>query len=87
MGSDLVCALGARLLPVLAERDLEVEREQVPDLWREVALLRSQLDRIAAGTDHPRSPAEHRSQLEVRLRVIEESAREVLRIGGGAVIW
>ncbi|MEU3733289.1 hypothetical protein AB0E81_28415 [Streptomyces sp. NPDC033538] len=86
-GSDLVRSLGARLLPVLAERDLEVEHEQVPDLLREVALLRSHLDRIATGTDRPRSVREHRDQIEDRLRIIDESARQALEIGGGVIIW
>ncbi|MFH9733604.1 hypothetical protein [Streptomyces sp. NPDC017260] len=64
-----------------------MEHEQVPDLLREVALSRSQLDRIATGTGHPRPVREHRGRIEDRLRIIDESARQALKIGGGVVIW
>ncbi|WP_244188143.1 hypothetical protein [Streptomyces regalis] len=54
-GSQFVRALGARFLPVLAERDLAVEAGEVPEFLREVALLRAHLDAIAQGAKHPRT--------------------------------
>ncbi|MGC0329273.1 hypothetical protein RKD23_002263 [Streptomyces sp. SAI-170] len=86
-GSDLVRSLGARFLPVLAEENLEVEAGQVPEFLREVALLRAHLDSIAQGTEHPRTVEEHRGHIEVRLRIIEDSAHKALEIGGGVLIW
>ncbi|MEY9994606.1 hypothetical protein ABIE67_006638 [Streptomyces sp. V4I8] len=86
-GSEFVRSLGARFLPVLAERDLEVEAEQVPEFLSEVALLRAHLDAIAHGTEHPRAVEEHRDGIELRLRIIEESALKAVEIGGGVLIW
>ncbi|CAL9571652.1 hypothetical protein [Streptomyces sp. enrichment culture] len=85
-GSDLVRSLGARFLPLLREQNMEVEGGQVPEFLREVALLRDHLDAIAEGTEHPRSVEEHRDQIELRLRIIEDSARKALEIGGGVLI-
>ncbi|MGW0770317.1 hypothetical protein [Streptomyces sp. NPDC002676] len=86
-GSEFVRSLGARLLPVLADRDLYVEHEQVPDLLREVALLRDNLDAVAAGTERPRTLQEHRGGIECRLGIIEAGAHKALEIGGGVLIW
>ncbi|MER6122938.1 hypothetical protein ABT173_09675 [Streptomyces sp. NPDC001795] len=86
-GSEFVRSLGARLLPVLAGNDLHVEAGEVPDLLREVALLRTHLDAIALGTERPRTLEEHRDGIGDRLRIIEESARKALEIGGGVLIW
>lgn len=86
-GSESVRALGARLLPLLADADLHVEAGEVPALLREVAVLRTHLDSIAAGTERPRTLAEHRAGIEDRLRIIEESAHKALEIGGGVLIW
>ncbi|GHH16072.1 hypothetical protein [Streptomyces lanatus] len=86
-GSELVRSLGARFLPVLAERDLEVEPGQVPEFLREVALLRAHLDALAHGTEHPRTVEEHRDGLDVRLRIMEESALKAVEIGGGVIVW
>ncbi|MFK4099228.1 hypothetical protein ACI2L1_03910 [Streptomyces sp. NPDC019531] len=78
--------LGARFLPVPAEDDLHVEAEDVQEFRREVALLRSRLDEVAHGTERPRAVEEHRHQTETRLRIIEESCRKALEIGGGVLI-
>ncbi|MGW2637979.1 hypothetical protein [Streptomyces sp. NPDC001348] len=86
-GSEFVRSLGARLLPVLAERDLCVEAGDVPELLREVAVLCSRLDEVARGTERPRTVEEHRHQIETRLAIIEESCRKALEIGGGVLIW
>lgn len=86
-GSEFVRSLGASFLPVLAGDDLYVEAEEVPEFRREVALLRSRLDELARGTERPRTVEEHRHQIETRLRIIEESIREALEIGGGVLIW
>lgn len=86
-GSEFVRSLGARFLPVLAEQDLYVEAGDVPEFQREVALLRSRLDEVAHGTARPRTVEEHRHQIETRLRIMEESARKALEIGGGVLIW
>jgi hypothetical protein len=86
-GSELVRSLAARFLPVLAEGDLYVEAGEVPDLLREAASLRTHLDAIAVGTEHPRTLEEHRDNLDVRLRIIEESSHRALEIGGGVLIW
>jgi hypothetical protein len=86
-GSDLVRSLGARFLPVLADDNLEVEADQVPEFLREVALLRTHLDAIAEGTERPRGVEEHRDQIELRLRIIEDSAHQALEIGGSVLIW
>ncbi|MFF4033106.1 hypothetical protein ACFYZ2_25675 [Streptomyces sviceus] len=86
-GSEFVRSLGARFLPVLAEDDLYVEAEDVPAFQREVALLRSRLDAFAHGTQRPRTVEEHRQQIDTRLRIIEESSRKALEIGGGVLIW
>ena len=72
---------------MLADRDLYVEAGDVPEFQREVALLRSRLDEVADGTERPRTVEEHRHQIETRLRIIEESARKALEIGGGVLIW
>ncbi|MGW2720896.1 hypothetical protein [Streptomyces sp. NPDC001492] len=86
-GSEFVRSLGARFLPVLADDDLYVEAGDVPEFRREVALLRSRLDELAHGTERPRTVEEHRHQIETRLRIIEESVRKALEIGGGVLIW
>ncbi|MFG2462409.1 hypothetical protein ACGFWE_35845 [Streptomyces sp. NPDC048523] len=86
-GSEFVRSLGARFLPVLAEGDLYVEAEDVPAFQREVALLRSRLDEFAHGTRRPRTVEEHRHQIDTRLRIIEESSRKALEIGGGVLVW
>ncbi|MFJ3234836.1 hypothetical protein [Streptomyces sp. NPDC086787] len=86
-GSEFVRSLGARFLPVLSERDLYVEAVDVPEFRREVALLRSRLDEIAHGTERPRTVVEHRHQIDVRLRIIEESLDKALEAGGGVLIW
>jgi len=86
-GSEFVRSLGARFLPVLADQDLYVEAEDVPEFRREVALLHSRLDEVAHGTQRPRTVEEHRDDIEIRLRIIEESSRKALEIGGGVLIW
>jgi hypothetical protein len=86
-GSEPVRALGARFLPVLAEGDLEVEAGQVSEFLSEVALLRAHLDAIARGTRYPRTLEEHRDGIELRLRIIGESALKALGIGGGVLVW
>nr|WSZ14354.1 hypothetical protein OH837_13955 [Streptomyces canus] len=52
-----------------------------------VALLRSRLDEVAHSTERPRTVEEHRHQIDTRLRIIEESIRKALEIGGGVLIW
>ena len=86
-GSEFVRSLGARFLPVLADDDLYVEAEDVPEFRREVALLRSRLDELAHGTERPGTVEERRHQIETRLRIIEDSIRKALEIGGGVLIW
>jgi hypothetical protein len=86
-GSGTVRSLGARYLPVLAEDNLLVEAPEVPDFLREVALLRANLDLIAATTERPRGITERRDQLESRLRNIEAAALRALESGAGVLIW
>jgi hypothetical protein len=86
-GSEFVRSPGARFLPVPAGQDLCVEPGDVPEFQREVALLRSRLDDVARGTERPRTVEEHRHQIDTRLRIIEESARKALEMGGGVLIW
>ncbi|HEY8978823.1 MAG TPA: hypothetical protein VIU15_04475 [Streptomyces sp.] len=51
-------------------RDETGERRvlDVPDLLREVLLLREHLDVIAATAERPRGPEEHRAGIEVVIR-------------------
>jgi hypothetical protein len=86
-GSPPVRALGARFLPVLADRDLEVEAGDVAEFLREVALLRDHLDAIAASTERPRGLAEHREGLVRRLRNLEVAALHARVVGGGVLVW
>ena len=86
-GSEFVRSLGARFLPVLADDDLYVEAGEVPEFRREVALLRSRLDELAHRTERPGTVEERRHQLETRLRIIEDSIRKALEIGGGVLLW
>jgi hypothetical protein len=86
-GSGTVRSLGARHLPVLAEDNLFVEADEVPGFLREVALLRANLDQIAATTERPRGIAERRYQLESRLRNIEATALRALESRAGVLIW
>ncbi|MDW8804674.1 hypothetical protein P1P68_07700 [Streptomyces scabiei] len=85
-GSECVRSLGARFLPVLAQEDLWVEPEEVPEFRREVALLRSRLDEVVRCTRRPRTVEEHRDRTECRLRIVEESVRKALEIGGGVLV-
>lgn len=85
-GSEFVRSLGARFLPVPAARDLYAEARDVPGFRREVALPCSRLDEVAHGTERPRTVEEHRGQIGTRLRIIEESIRMALEIGGGVLI-
>ncbi|MEU0944581.1 hypothetical protein ABZ379_17550 [Streptomyces canus] len=39
------------------------------------------------GTLRPRTVEEHRDDLEIRLRIIEDSIRKAVQIGGGVLIW
>lgn len=50
-GSRQACALGAELLPKLADGDLYVEPGEVEELLRECALLRANLDILVPGMD------------------------------------
>ncbi|MFJ2238839.1 hypothetical protein [Streptomyces sp. NPDC087859] len=86
-GSDTARSLGARFLPVLAERDLYVEAHEVVDFLGEVTLLRANLERIATTTWRPRELAEHRSQIERRLDNIEATALRAQELGAGVLIW
>ncbi|QCD58478.1 hypothetical protein [Streptomyces hawaiiensis] len=86
-GSETVRSLGARRLPVLAEDNLFVEADEVPGFLREVALLRANLDLIAATTERPRGITERRDQLGSRLRNIEATALRALESGAGVLIW
>ncbi|WP_267714114.1 hypothetical protein [Streptomyces sp. CoH17] len=86
-GSPVVSSLGAVLLPVLAERDLEVPPCQVPALLRECLLLREKLEEIVANTEPVRTVAEHRSAIDDRLRTLVEVAGRAQATGGGVIIW
>ncbi|MER5428794.1 hypothetical protein [Streptomyces sp. NPDC002588] len=86
-GSEAVRSLGARFLPVLAESDLYVEADEVADLLDEVALLRANLELIAATTRRPRELVEHESGIELRLDNIEATALRARDLGAGVVIW
>lgn len=77
-GSPEVRALGARFLPVLAERDLAVEPSEVPAFLDECALLRANLSVL--GPDPY-------GQIAARLRNIEQAARRALEVGGGVLVW
>ncbi|MFF0108070.1 hypothetical protein [Streptomyces hirsutus] len=65
-GSMSVRSPNARFLPVPADRNPEVEADQVPGFLREIALLRAPLDPIAFGTRHPRTAEEHGEQSRLR---------------------
>jgi hypothetical protein len=54
-GSERVRSLGARFFPRLAAEDLYVDPEQIEQLQAECALLRANLETVAAGVD-PRNP-------------------------------
>ncbi|WP_316757915.1 hypothetical protein [Streptomyces herbicida] len=68
-----------------AEQDLYVAAGDVPEFQREVALLRSRLDEVAHGTERPGTVEERRHQIGTRLRIVEESIRKALEIGGGVL--
>ncbi|MFJ8468440.1 hypothetical protein [Streptomyces swartbergensis] len=59
----------------------------MPDFLREVALLRANLDLIAATTESPRGITERRDQLESRLRTVEATALRALESGAGVLTW
>ncbi|MFD3774877.1 hypothetical protein [Streptomyces sp. NPDC058612] len=86
-GADVVRSLGAVLLPVLAEADLQVEPEQVPAFLRECLLLRENLESIVGGTEPVRTIEEHREAISERLAIIEDTAKRAKALGGGVLIW
>ncbi|MFE1438553.1 hypothetical protein [Streptomyces sp. NPDC058739] len=86
-GSEVVRSLGARFLPVLAETDLEVEADQVPEFRSEVALLRAHLEAIARETARACAVEEQRRRIEQRLRIMEDCAGRAAGIGGGVLVW
>ncbi|NEB03013.1 hypothetical protein [Streptomyces sp. SID13726] len=86
-GSGTVRSLGARFLPALAGGDLYVETHDVADFLAEIALLRANLDLIAATTVRPRSIEEHRGGIERRLDNIEAAALRARDLGAGVLIW
>jgi hypothetical protein len=86
-GSEVVRSLGARLFPVLAGADLQVDVEQVPAFLRECILLRENLEKIVAGTIPARTVEEHRDVISRRLANIEDAARRAQTVGGGVLIW
>ncbi|MFB8237547.1 hypothetical protein ACFC58_13445 [Kitasatospora purpeofusca] len=57
-GSEVVRSLGATFFPVLAGGDLTVAPDQVADFLDECALIRSNLELVAAGADPAKSHAE-----------------------------
>lgn len=77
-GAPEVRDLGARFFPVLAERDLEVEPDEVPAFLAECALLRANL--AVLGPD----PYD---QVAFRLGNIEQAARRALEVCGGVLVW
>ncbi|WP_420035741.1 hypothetical protein ACN2WE_28860 [Streptomyces sp. cg28] len=86
-GSQAARALGARLLPQLAVDDLYVEAPDVPALLAEVELLRTHAAELARATARACTPEQQRRGIGQRLRIIEESCRTALEIGGGVLIW
>lgn len=86
-GSETVRSLGARFMPVLAVSNLYVEADTVAEFLREVALLRANLELIAATTRRPRELPEHLSQIELRLDNIEATALRAQELGAGVLIW
>jgi hypothetical protein len=85
-GSEPVRALGARFFPVLAEGDLAVEPDQVPDFLKECARLRAGLDAIvAADPDADREVL--KDVISVRLANIQIAAGRALGLGGGVLVW
>lgn len=83
----MVRALGAIFFPVLADADLQLEPEQVPEFQRECLLLRENLERIVASTEPVRTTDEHRGAISERLAIIEDAARRASAMGGGVLIW
>ncbi|MFE6889633.1 hypothetical protein [Streptomyces sp. NPDC057694] len=86
-GSPTARSLGARLLPLLAIDDLYVEAPDVPALLAEVDLLRTHAAELARATARVCTSEQQRRGIEQRLRIIEESCRKALEIGGGVLIW
>ncbi|MFB7620453.1 hypothetical protein [Kitasatospora sp. NPDC056181] len=86
-GTEVVRSLGATFLPVLAEADLTVEPEQVPEFLRECFLLRENLERIVTETEPVRTVEEHRHAIYERLAIIEAAAQRASAMGGGILIW
>ncbi|MFE2941500.1 hypothetical protein ACFXKG_20920 [Streptomyces sp. NPDC059255] len=86
-GSAVVRSLGVCFFPVLAEADLQVEPEQVPEFLRECLLLRENLERIVAETEPVRSVETHRDAILDRLTIIEDAAGRAGMMGGGLLIW
>ena len=77
-GSPEMRALGARFFPVLADRDLAVEPDEVAAFLEECAMVRANLS--ALGPD----PL---GQVGVRLANIEQAARRAMAVGGGVLVW
>lgn len=86
-GSAAVRALGAQFFVVLADGDLTIAPDQVPDFLRECATLRASIGDIAP-TDSPRHPRHwYLETISARLANIQIAAGYALGIGGGVMIW
>ncbi|MCF2526957.1 hypothetical protein [Yinghuangia soli] len=86
-GSEAVRALGATYFPVLADSDLDVAPDQVADFRAECALIRDNIELIAAGDDPLHSHAAHTEGIAYRLKNIEDAAVRAQELGGGVRIW
>ncbi|SMD21356.1 hypothetical protein SAMN05660733_06308 [Lentzea albidocapillata] len=87
-GNEAVRALGARFFPVLAENDLYVTPDQVPDFIRETKVLRANLASFAPqGVDERRTREWYLEGISSRLANIQIAAGWALGAGGGIVIW
>jgi hypothetical protein len=86
-GSEAVRSLGATYFPVLADGDLDVAPDQVADFRAECALIRDNIELIAAGDCPRHDHAAHVEGIAYRLKNIEDAAVRAQELGGGVRIW
>jgi hypothetical protein len=86
-GNEAMSALGARFFPVLADGNLFVMPDQVPDFLRETHRVRAYMDDIVPEPPEPRTREWYLESISERLVNIQIAAAMALGLGGGVVVW
>ncbi|MFI5756037.1 hypothetical protein [Streptomyces sp. NPDC051569] len=86
-GSERVRSLGARFLPRLADGNLLVEPDEVPEFLAECALLHERAALLTGGGEPSERLAGYVHGIRFRLDNMIGAGHRALRVGGGVIVW